>query len=193
MTAHLDPGRPGPLGRRRRPRGDFGSLGSTTTAAAPVAWTAASTSAGGRVGPSTTTAPSAAKSSASPAGRRDRDHGAPVRRGAAGRPRRLVGEPGHRDPVRPAGLDAGLDRGADVVDVHVHVPPALAGADHHERVAQPGQLLPQPATAGRRAVEQVLHLVAVRVRAGLPGRHQPAAVAGRPAGRGPAAGRPAAR
>ena len=73
----------------------------------------------------------------------------------------LVGEPGHRDPVRPAGLDAGLDRAADVVDVHVHVPGALAGAD-----TRPASRRARPARpAGRRpssgGVEQVLHLVAV--------------------------------
>ncbi len=34
------------------------------------------------------------------------------------------GQRGHRDAVRPAGLDAGLDGCADVPDVHVHVPPA---------------------------------------------------------------------
>ena len=50
----------------------------------------------------------------------------------------LVGEVGDPDPVRPAGRDAGLDRGADVVDVHVDVPEPLA-ADHDQRVAEPGE------------------------------------------------------
>ena len=47
----------------------------------------------------------------------------------------LLGEVGDPDPVRTAGGDAGLDRGADVVDVDVDVPQALA-ADHDQRVAE---------------------------------------------------------
>ncbi len=40
----------------------------------------------------------------------------------AGHSAALVGEAGDRDPVRPPGPYAGLDRCPDVVDVHVHVP-----------------------------------------------------------------------
>ena len=47
----------------------------------------------------------------------------------------LLGEVGDPDPVRPAGRDAGLDRGADVVDVDVDVPQPLA-ADHDQGVAE---------------------------------------------------------
>ena len=61
----------------------------------------------------------------------------------------LLGEVGDPDPVRPAGLDAGLDGGADVVDVHVDVPQAVA-ADHDERVAERGQRVAQRRDRGRR-------------------------------------------
>src|SRR5690606_29641488 len=42
--------------------------------------------------------------------------------GVTGGVRLRIVEPGDGDPVRPAGLHPGLDRRADVVDVHVHVP-----------------------------------------------------------------------
>ena len=47
----------------------------------------------------------------------------------------LLGEVRDLDPAGRPGADPGLDRGADVVDVDVHVPQSLA-ADHDERVAE---------------------------------------------------------
>ena len=49
-----------------------------------------------------------------------------------------VAEVRHADAVWPSGLDAGLDRGSDVVDMDVDVPGRLA-ADDNERVAEVGQ------------------------------------------------------
>ena len=82
----------------------------------------------------------------------------PGRAGDAARPRRaarpgaggrgeLLGEVGDPDPVRPAGLDARLDRRAGVVDVDVHVPQPAA-ADDHERV--PERARAACAASGRR-------------------------------------------
>ena len=80
----------------------------------------------------------------------------------------LLGEVGDPDPVRPAGGDAGLDRGADVVDVDVDVPQPLA-ADHDERVAERRQVaLERSTAAGVVGVEEVHHLVRRAARA--PGR-----------------------
>ena len=64
----------------------------------------------------------------------DRDDGGahPVG-GYAGLARDLVGEPHHRDAMRASGLDAGLDRRTDIVDVNVDVPQIVAGADNDER------------------------------------------------------------
>ncbi len=62
------------------------------------------------------------------------------------------------DPVRPPGGDAGLDGGADVVDVDVHVPQPLA-THHHQRVAEACQGGPQPADGLSVSVEQIHHLV----------------------------------
>ena len=70
----------------------------------------------------------------------------------------LVGEVGHPDAVGPAGLDAGLDRGADVVDVDVDVPEAFA-ADDDEAVAEPGQRLLEHRDRGVLGVEEIHHLV----------------------------------
>jgi hypothetical protein len=81
----------------------------------------------------------------------------------------LVVEPGDRDPVRPARLDAGLDRPADVVDVHVDVPGAVAGADHHERVAEAGEPLAERVDGCVGGIEEVLDLVGELVGAGLAG------------------------
>ena len=68
------------------------------------------------------------------------------------------------DPVRPAGAQAGLDRSADVVDVHVHVPETTA-TDHDERVTQ----LREPCRGGRDrcviGVEEVHHFECERVTA----------------------------
>ena len=61
----------------------------------------------------------------------------------------LLGEVGDPDPVRPTGGDAGLDRGAHVVDVDVDVPQPLA-ADHHERVTQRRQRGAERGDRGRR-------------------------------------------
>ena len=65
---------------------------------------------------------------------------------------------GDPHPVRAAGLDAGLDGRADVVDVHVHVPQPLA-ADHDERVAERGEGVAQCGDAVVVGVEEVHHLV----------------------------------
>ena len=137
-------GRPRPCGRRSAAtRTESASLGSTTTSAAPQAVIASSSSPvdGRRPGPpATTTAPASSKSAARPGPGGDRDDPAARTARRARRPRcrlgDLLGEVGDPDPVRPAGLDAGLDRRADVVDVHVDVPQALA-ADDDERVAEP--------------------------------------------------------
>ena len=89
----------------------------------------------------------------------DRDHPAsgavtdPAARGLD-----LLGEVGDPDPVRAAGADAGLDGGADVVHVDVHVEQPLA-PDHDQRVAERGELGAQrrdPVVVG---VEEVHHLV----------------------------------
>ena len=76
----------------------------------------------------------------------------------------LLGEVRDPDPVRAAGLDAGLDRGAHVVDVHVHVPQPVA-ADDDERVAERGRApscsAGMPVVVG---VEEVHHLVGRAVR-----------------------------
>ena len=61
----------------------------------------------------------------------------------------LVGEVGDGDPVRTAGGQAGLDRGAHVVDVHVDVPQPVA-ADHDERVAEAVERGAQSAAPARR-------------------------------------------
>src|SRR5215207_4580054 len=60
----------------------------------------------------------------------------------ARRLRHLVGEVRDRDAVGPAGCDARLDRGTDVVDVHVDVPEPFA-ADYDKRVAEREQGLAQ--------------------------------------------------
>ena len=87
--------------------------------------------------------------------------------GAGGRDRR---ERGDRDAVRPAGLDAGLDRRADVGDVHVDVPlPAGRGvdADHDQAVAERRRAALQPGDGRLVGVgEQVLHLAARARRGG---------------------------
>ena len=78
--------------------------------------------------------------------------------------RDLLGEVGDPDPVRAAGLDPGLDGGADVVDVHVDVPQALV-ADHDQGVperAERGAQGRDPLLVG---VEEVHHLVGRAVRA----------------------------
>ena len=49
----------------------------------------------------------------------------------------LLEQVGDPDVAGPAGVDGGLDRGADVVGVDVAVPDAVA-ADDHDRVADAG-------------------------------------------------------
>ena len=109
-----------------------------------------------------------------------------------GRRRAAGAQRGDRDPVRPPRLDAGLDRGADVVDVHVHVP--LPAARACPRRPRPGSPRARPAAScsrrDRRLVgvgEQVLHLVAgpVAGRAGAsPARCTPGRGGGRRASGG---------
>jgi hypothetical protein len=113
-------------------------------------------------------------------------------RAGSGSVREDRGERGDRDPVGPAGLDAGLDGGADVRDVDVHVVLTATGgvdADDHEAVAEGGEPFVQTgdralvgvgeeeldlaAGAGRRLVREVLARVPVAVLAtgeGRPGR-----------------------
>ena len=156
-------------GRGRGGLGDArlsGSLGSTTTDAAPAARTAAEQLAGrGARRPGPLEHDGRAASLEQPRQARARRAGDQATPGAAGRAgragpgARLLGEAGDPDPVRPAGVDPGLDRGADVVDVHVDVPQAAA-ADDDQGVAEPVQ---RGAQRGDRAssggVEQVHHLV----------------------------------
>ena len=89
----------------------------------------------------------------------------------------LLGEVGHPDPVRPAGLDAGLDGGAHVVDVDVDVPEPLA-ADHDQGVAEPGEGAAQRRDGLVGGVEEVHHLVR------RPAVHQVGAGLGARSGRG---------
>ena len=130
-------------GLRPRPRPTAavsGSLGSTTTverAAARIAssscrpWTGVGPA---RCGPPRRRAPRRASARPGAAARgHDRR---PAVAGLASRAAALLGEVGDPDPVRAAGLDTGLDGRADVVDVDVHVPQAVAAHDH-ERVAEP--------------------------------------------------------
>ena len=104
--------------------------------------------------PGTTTAPADSNSAVSPG------PAAPAAVAAFGD---LLGEVGDPDPVGAPGGDARLDRGTDVIDVHVHVPEAVT-ADDHEAVAQWGELLAQHSDrfvlqlGGD--VEEVHHLVA---------------------------------
>ena len=94
--------------------------------------------------PTTTVAPASSKSFSSPGPAATATTWRPARvvvRRARAPSGDLLGEVGDPDPVRAPGRDAGLDRRADVVDVHVDVPEAVA-ADHDERVAQAGQRLP---------------------------------------------------
>ena len=182
------------LGRGRGHRLHVGVVGQQDDLARRrCAWMAASRSAvdGELVSPpgvttaaSTTVAPSASKSAASPAprvttttaaGRSTRHRRGPGRVPlGTGTGRGLVGEAGDRDPVRPAGPDAGLDRRADVVDVHVHVPGRRPAAPSPvptttSESPSPASTARSAATASSVGVEQVLHLVLVRRRPGLPG------------------------
>ncbi len=72
--------------------------------------------------------------------------------------RDLLGEVGDLDPAWCAGADAGLDGGADVVDVDVHVPQPLA-TDDDQRVAQRSELLAQVRDGLVVGLEEVHHLV----------------------------------
>ena len=83
----------------------------------------------------------------------------------------LLGEVGDPDPVRATGLDPGLHRGADVVDVDVDVPQAVA-ADHDERVAERGQRPAQPRDRLVVGVEEVHHLVGRALRGQVAGRQR---------------------
>ena len=142
---HRDPDRPRRsrrCGRRSAAtRTESASLGSTTTSAAPQAVIASSSWPvdGRRPGPPvTTTAPASANSAARPGPAATATIRRPVALGgalAAPGLGDLLGEVGDPDPVRPPGVDAGLDRGADVVDVDVDVPQPVA-ADDDERVAE---------------------------------------------------------
>ena len=119
----------------------------------------------GGVAPSTS-APASRASLPTSGADDDHEHGPladePARRG-------LVGEPDHGDPVRPARGDPGLDRGADVVAVHVDVPagrrPSPTTADASPSSASARAQARRPRVARR--VEQVHHLVVVLRRAGL--------------------------
>ena len=90
--------------------------------------------------------------------RRPRPRAAP--RGAAASSKRVT-----RDARRAAGVDARLEGGADVVDVHVDVEHAGRGgpaADHDDAVAEPAEHRAQAVGGGLvRARQQVLHLVRV--------------------------------
>ena len=89
--------------------------------------------------PCTTVAPAASNSAAEPVAGHHRHDAAALGGQLAGRRRRGgVAEVGDPDAVRPARLDAGLDGGADVVDVDVDVPGRLA-ADDDQRVAERGE------------------------------------------------------
>ena len=127
---------------------ESGSLGSTMTSSAAVSSMASSISRGARPAPgppSITTAPDSRNSSVRPG---------PAATITSLRPRRSARLPRARsicsakwvtcDPARCAGADAGLDRGADVVDVHVDVPQPLAAHDD-QRVAEGGRA---PARSG---------------------------------------------
>ena len=108
-----------------------GSLGSTTTRPAPVARIAVEDLGRGRVARRATVDDDRALGGehlGEPGAADDHDdRRAPSPSGhAAVGAGGLVGEAGDRDAVRPAGLHAGLDGGADVVDVHVHVPGGVA-------------------------------------------------------------------
>ena len=65
----------------------------------------------------------------------------------------LLHEVGDADRVRAAGVDAGLDRGADVVRVHVAVPDAVA-ADDDDRVADRGPRLAERRASSRRGASR---------------------------------------
>ena len=91
----------------------------------------------------------------------------------------LLGEVGDLDPARATGLDAGLDRGADVVDVDVDVPEALA-ADHDQRVAERRQRLAQRRDRVVVGVEQVHHLVRRPALGEVTGRELATGIAGLP-------------
>ena len=155
---------------------ESGSLGSTTTSAAPQAVIASRSLAGRR--------PAARRRPRRPR-RRPRANSAarpgPAATATIRRPRRwvgllagagdLLGEVGDPHPVRAAGLDPGLDRGTDVVDVHVDVPQSLA-TDDDQRVAERGEGAPQlgdPVVVG---VEEVHHLVGRSVGGEVVGGHR---------------------
>ena len=111
--------------------------------------------------PSTTTAPASSKSCAQARAGGDRDDPAAAARSARCARGRgdLLGEVGDPDPVRAPGGDAGLDGGADVVDVDVDVPQPLA-ADDDERVAERRRApLRSAGIAVVVGVEEVHHLV----------------------------------
>lgn len=68
-----------------------------------------------------------------------------------------LGEVGDPDLVRPSGPDPGLDGGARVVHVDVHVPQAVAAADH-QGVAESGQFGAERRQGLVGGVQQVDHL-----------------------------------
>ena len=143
-------------------RTESASLGSTTISAAPHAVMASSSKpADGTVAGTPVDDGGAGlfEQRAQPGAGGDGDDPAPAALGLARAGRlHLLGEVGDPDPVRAAGPDAGLDRGTDVVDVHVDVPQPVA-ADDHQRVAEAGQgrLERGHAVVGR--VEEIHHLV----------------------------------
>ena len=142
--------------RPRRPRWSRGSLGSTITSCAPVASIACEDLPG--AGPAAGAgldhlgAGLARKLDQSRAGRDD-DQPRPWRSRRCARSRRgrstCSAKWVTRMRSRRAGLDAGLDRRAHVVDVDVDVPEPLA-ADHDQGVAERGEPLAQRPGSRRR-------------------------------------------
>ena len=130
------------------------SLGSTTTSAAPHETIASSSwpVEGRRPGP----AGDDDRARGLEEGRQPgpgRDARPPATRAGRGPPPAggdLVGEVRDPDAVRAPGGDPGLDGGADVVDVHVDVPQAVA-AHHDQAVPEAGERLAQTATASTSA------------------------------------------
>ena len=168
------------------------SLGSSTTSRAwarRMAWTISPLAGGSPGRASTVVAPASAHSPARPSPGTTATTARCARsRGGRPAPRGVdVPEPevGDADPVRASRLDARLDGGAGVVDVHVDVPQPVA-ADHHEGVAE--SVEPARAAGRRRRprLQQVDHLEGgPRFRGVLRGAAAAAGLAG------PVPGRPA--
>ena len=141
---------------------ESGSLGSTTTSWAPVSSMAAEQLAGARAAAGTPLdhdGPGLAEQLVQAGTGRDDDQLATQPLTAlVARLLDLFGEVGDLDTAGRTGTDARLDGGADVVDVHVHVPQALP-ADHDQGVAERGEGLAQGRDGVVVGLEEVHHLV----------------------------------